>query len=126
MKVKTAELEGHQLNYAVALADGVDARGILYTWNGQAKLRVPSSTVPCEYNEVTFNYAYDWAQGGPIIERECIAVWVGVDGEWNSQRGDTSAIQTANTPLIAAMRCFVASKLGDEVEINELVTNNGG
>ena len=130
MKVKVTELEGHQLNYAVALADGVDARGILYTWNGQAKLRVPSSTVPCEYNEVTFNYAYDWAQGGPIIQRECIAIsCIHTTGytpdTWDAQHPQR-AYAKGKTPLIAAMRCFVAHMLGDEVEINELVTNNGG
>ena len=33
------------------------------------------------------------------------------------RNGDNSGHMTGPTPLIAAMRCFVASKLGDEVDI---------
>ena len=76
------------------------------------------------------SYSTDWAQGGPIIEREGIScthiggpknIWVGallpnnqVDADW-----DWRFNKTGSTPLIAAMRCYVASKLGDEVEIPE-------
>lgn len=60
----------------------------------------------------------NWAQGGPIIEHEKIELrrfannWQSVkryDDYWVSQQG--------NTPLEAAMRCYVASKLGEEVEV---------
>ena len=66
------------------------------------------------------HYSTDWAQGGPIIEREKISIrqWTNVpivhaympvdDAEWASDGA---------SPLIAAMRCFVASKLGEEVEV---------
>ena len=56
-------------------------------------------------------YSTDWAYGGPIIERERINLepfetiegkqWAS-DGEWES-----------DSPLVSAMRCYVASKLGD-------------
>ena len=62
----------------------------------------------------------NWSQGGPIIERERINLepfsningeqW-SADGEWDSP-----------TPLVAAMRCYVASKLGDAIEIPEELT----
>ena len=63
----------------------------------------------------------NWSQGGPIIEREKI------DLCWHHVTNTVTAIkwfegqnqQTATTPLIAAMRCYVASKLGNEVEIPE-------
>ena len=62
----------------------------------------------------------DWAQGGPIIEREGVLFTRTNDGEmyraWIVRR-NASAIGPAH--LIAAMRCYVASKLGDEVEIPE-------
>jgi len=68
----------------------------------------------------------NWSQGGPIIERERIQVfphngameWCGVA---RAQREGYVALLTKDgpTPLIAAMRCYVASKLGDEVEIPE-------
>ena len=61
------------------------------------------------------HYLTDWAQGGPIIEREKMTLeWTGED--WMAYiRHDEEYF--GPTPLIAAMRCFVASKLGDEVEV---------
>ncbi len=71
----------------------------------------------------------NWAQGGPIIERECIA-FASYDAASSVPKNpeyweatlyceDGFTLQRGLTPLIAAMRCFVASKLGDEVEIPE-------
>ena len=63
----------------------------------------------------------DWAQGGPIIEREVISI-VGFDPDpknWNAHQEGLYFVEGCPTPLIAAMRCFVASKLGDEVEVPE-------
>ena len=75
-------------------------------------------------------YSTDWSQGGPIIEREKISVryrggqWV---AEWwadNSgmakkpaQRFVHNRFVAGPTPLIAAMRCYVASKMGNDVNI---------
>jgi hypothetical protein len=39
-------------------------------------------------------------------------------GEWNAGWGCINR-SSGPTPLIAAMRCYVASKLGDEIEIPE-------
>ncbi len=118
--MKTSELTGHALDWAVAKAEGMHVwptRGGWFTFDSDAY-----SEYRNDYNDdklQSFRPSTNWAQGGAIIEREGIAVWFGVDGEWNSQRGDTSAIQTADTPLVAAMRCYVASKLGDEVQLPE-------
>jgi len=93
--MKTAELQGIALDRAVAHALGApdDGNGLPY-------------------------YSTDWAQGGPIIERERIDVLYEHDLRWIAvpQKGIESY---GPTPLIAAMRCYVASKLGDEVEIPE-------
>lgn len=64
-----------------------------------------------------------WSQGGPIIEREGIAVVPMAEG-WEAQfEPDTQSgllfLHHGPTPLIAAMRCYVASKLGDTVEVPE-------
>lgn len=58
----------------------------------------------------------DWSQGGPIIEREEIQVGPGrdIDG-WTAYKTVCNLRQDGNTPLEAAMRCFVASKFGEEV-----------
>lgn len=121
--MKTSELEGDQLNYAVALAEGMNVKGVLYTWNGRTKLKVQTGEAPCEYQEMTFNYAYDWSEGGLIIERELIdilTVGCGTDG-WQANKYLPDEMVTAygETPLIAAMRCYVAMKLGDEVRTPE-------
>ena len=87
----------------------------------------------------SFTPSTNWEHGGPIIERERIAMSSKPDGLWAAyapkgtrlvQHGG-QAVEIFNwyfkqegyTPLVAAMRCYVASKLGDEVEIPaELLT----
>jgi hypothetical protein len=71
----------------------------------------------------------NWMQGGPIIEREGITTicWNKNPDQWHARRwleldGPASTVFKASTPLIAAMRCYVASKLGDDVEIPEELT----
>ena len=61
------------------------------------------------------------AEGGPIIERERIDVLYEHDLRWIAvpQKGIESY---GPTPLIAAMRCYVASVLGDTVDIPEELT----
>ena len=63
----------------------------------------------------------NWAQGGMIIEREWIEICRLNNGEWRGQWYEQATEKIhreyGDTPLIAAMRCYVASKLGDEVEI---------
>jgi hypothetical protein len=96
--MKTNELQGAALDWAVA---------------------------QCEYSPVRYGfddncpeYSTDWAQGGPIIERERIrldprGLWCAAHDthEWTESTGPT--------PLVAAMRCYVATKLGDEIELPE-------
>lgn len=63
-----------------------------------------------------------WAQGGPIIERESISLTPCDDMEsWAADTTFRQGVETqyGPTPLIAAMRCYVTSKLGDEVDIPE-------
>ena len=105
MKIKTSELKDAALDWAVARCEGgVGENQLLGAWYA------PST---------------DWTQGGPIIEREGITViHIGDDweDEWQARRGDghwQGDLFGGSTPLIAAMRCYVASKLGDEVEIPE-------
>jgi hypothetical protein len=73
------------------------------------------------------SYSTDWAQGGPIIEEEKIDIqcWSVHSMPWKASiDGDTDAgvalyVEYGPTPLIAAMRCYVASKLGDDINIPE-------
>lgn len=73
-------------------------------------------------------YSTDWAQGGPIIERESINTRYDPDCNkaqaWEASDDiDFFEAVYGPTPLIAAMRCYVASKLGDDVEIPEALCN---
>ena len=61
----------------------------------------------------------DWSQGGPIIEREGISWHCGNKSSWHAYGYGSAENFNGPTPLIAAMRCYVSSKLGDEVEIPE-------
>lgn len=70
-----------------------------------------------------FRPSTDWAQGGPIIEREGINLDnYGKNPRWSAwtpapDRESGEAQAYGPTPLIAAMRCYVVSKLGGEVDI---------
>ena len=119
MKIKTSELTGAALDWAVAKCEGLDPlylRGFDFepTWrNGHRK-----------------RYSTDWSQGGPIIEREIHNLFKynrhhtsQPPDTWCAVRYEPSRVFTrvlthdGPTPLVAAMRCYVASKLGDEVEV---------
>lgn len=99
MKIKTQDLTGPALDLAVARA-----------WYGyEYKLPLPF-----------FNPSVEWNQGGPIIEREDIAMWPDQEGGWFASTDQGKGMDYhGGTALIAAMRCYVASKLGDEVDIPE-------
>ena len=109
MRVKTNELTGAALDWAVAKCEGLLAFG--YRKTDRFIIELSDG----EFEE--FCPSTDWAQGGPIIEREKITIFQ-TGKDWMGYiRHDTESF--APTPLIAAMRCYVASKLGDEVEIPE-------
>lgn len=140
--MKTSELTGAALDWAVAKCEGEDYSHIP-TFSG----------LGFEYPAT--NYSNDWAQGGAIIEREKISIIRLEDDSATDENGDYCGripvygavigeyfeedqlrssygeawgeiiyigyelVTKGQTPLIAAMRCYVASKLGDDVEIAE-------
>ena len=101
--MKTSELQGAALDWAVAEASGTP----IYRC-GKTLTRMDVD------GNADWKPSIDWAQGGPIIEREGMGVF-----KLGYVRGWASGFQSGPTPLIAAMRCYVASKLGDEVKIPE-------
>jgi hypothetical protein len=105
MKIKTSELQGAALDWAVAKCEKVE-----FTYEDH-----PHHEMFC------MHYSTDWSQGGPIVEREFITIMALEDGGWTASVGELWVAEEGGicgpTPLIAAMRCYVASKLGDEVEI---------
>lgn len=132
--MKTSELTGAALDWAVAKCEGLtlyeDAMlsGLLKRgWWVSGMSIDPNTWHPL----AMFNPSTDWAQGGPIIEREMrefgFDLWSGVhvpDGQFAATycRGAPDSYVYGPTPLIAAMRCYVASKLGEDVSIPEELT----
>jgi hypothetical protein len=114
--MKTSELTGAVLDWAVATCEGYEVvrmRGNVITFLDR--------TDDGALNERQIGYSTDWAQGGPIIEREKIELIPNGEG-WDAMQHDQHIPNEGLTPLIAAMRCYVASKLGDTVKIpDELV-----
>jgi len=114
MKIKTSELSGPALDWAVAEAVNMeetredyrvakDDRGRYHDW-------LPSSR---------------WSQGGPILDRfrpqfiQSFSDHVSVQKIDNERK---NFVRHGPTLLVAAMRCYVASKLGDEVDVpDELI-----
>ena len=112
--MKTSDLIGPALDRAVAVAMKVT---IVYT-SPVVVQRDIRNTLP-------FEPSTDWSQGGPVIEREKIGTWPsekeGHEDQWGARMLNTH-ITYGPTPLVAAMRCYVASKLGDNVDVPKELT----
>jgi len=101
---KVSELEGAELDYWVAKAEGHDFDSL------EDFLKDRPS-----YKPHGLYYSSDWAQGGPIIEREKIQLVPMDNGEWAAYKVKPEGEQEGQTPLEAAMRAYVASKFGEDV-----------
>jgi len=148
-KLKTNELIHAALHWAVAKCQGLqiykdamlDGR-VKEGWWVSGLSTDPNTWHPLS----TFNPSTNWTQGGPIIEQEGINVRAirkedhALNGQWLAayDHGNTGTLVQwvkrtdfpkhyfpGSTPLIAAMRCYVASKLGDEIDIPDDVCQLG-
>lgn len=114
MKVKVSETTDIVLDYLVAKCEGrtkLHDFGSIVPWT--------SELAPDDGGGRRFCPSTKWEHGGPIIEREKLIL--GYIGEiWECRYFDEGKFRNCEygpTPLIAAMRCFVASKLGDVVDV---------
>jgi hypothetical protein len=125
MKIKTSELQYVALDWAVAKCLG---HRVVENYGAYIRIYLPDQKQ--SMYTLTFCPSAEWSQGGPIIEREkislrydCIDIGNGTCG-WVAESWDKSGEhfeENGPTPLIAAMRCYVAGMLGDEVDVpNEL------
>ena len=122
---KVAELEGTELNYWVAKATGREC-GLSYPqWLGHwtsdpegTGLKKHAWIADETGDKDWFQPSTDWSEGGPIIEREKIMLangygYTDIGFIWLAHIDNHQ--QRGVTPLIAAMRCYVASVFGEEV-----------
>jgi len=122
-----ADLNGHELDYWVGVANGFSERELVI---GNAPgttdlyvvvygVNIPGTSNHCGprgHGAQTWNPSTNWTQGGPIIEDEYIDLKYIQD----DQSAYIHAIcGTCNgygeTHLTAAMRCFISSRFGNYV-----------
>ena len=122
--IKVSEANILQLDWLVAKAHYTDGRKTQVYRSYITVENFPGSGGFFSYGPTT-----DWSQGGPIIEREKIQLsfGVGINSDlWFAERyrcyaggRDVKSQQYGKAPLIAAMRCYIASKLGETAEVPE-------
>ena len=130
--IYTKELSGAALDWAVAKCEGLDfdiltspACVALADRDSWGKRRVLD---PLEGGDNLYSPSSNWAQGGMIIDRRGIQFMHNLPcsqgREWEARpafdaRGAGGRWGYGPTHLIAAMRCYVASELGDETDVPE-------
>ena len=113
--MKTRELQGAALDWVVGVIEQMDRFGPFDD----------ADNVWRDEEDCWYKPSEDWSQAGPIIEREEISIsreFCSGKIEWACWtpapcRDDAEAFGYGPTPLIAAMRWYVAAKLGAEVEV---------
>ena len=126
MLVKTNELSGVALDWAVAQCEGEKVLisnitaggtvvGLELLWVGQYD----------DFGAIAYEPSTDWVVGGQIVEIEQIKLDPR-KGMWEATIWNDACMQNpayGPTILIAAMRCYVASKMGDTIEIPDELLN---
>lgn len=151
MKIRTSELEGAALDWAVATATGLTLVRVGYEdfedeqpgqrdlpewFNDQTDYCVGAYWADFDRAEVVgdidsggiidcYSPSINWAQGGPLIDRFYVALTNAVPGRLKpAALCEGTKWMTGDTALQAAMRAIVASKIGDEVEIPDELTHD--
>jgi hypothetical protein len=127
--IKISEATNIQLDWLVAQCEGRSVTKALALCKERGRISLLGGMI--------FSPSTDWSKGGPIIGRARInlAHWTndGVDTEgygamevvisvdevqgWTAYRAYGSHRQDGPTALIAAMRCYVASKMDQTAEV---------
>ncbi len=125
--IKVSEASGPVLDWMVAKCEGHVENGVY----GEPVLR--DGQLHIHYCGVVLDNVWcpstGWAQGGPIIDAHKISTdyamcYGETKCEWEAVSVDDLRIG-GPTPLIAAMRCYVASKLGEEADVPEELLRDG-
>lgn len=129
MKIKVSEASGRVLDWLVAKCEGAtdlsfDTVSTYWTkLNGKDRALGANGWSDAQ----RFAPSSEWLYGGPIIERNKInlqfcrdlrdrnGLYIHAEMDTHSHHGYW--LGSHDKPLIAAMRCYVVSKLGEEVEV---------
>jgi hypothetical protein len=133
MMMKVGKLTASALDWAVAKCEAWGKEAPPKDFTCCCGLYVEQNVNPqaihmkdCIYAQ---KFSTDWSQGGPIIEREKIGLWP-IDTGYFAEKKHFGKHHAAGrnygegpTPLIAAMRCYVASKLGEDIDVPKKLIN---
>ena len=106
--IKVSEATGIQLDWLVAKCEGDWVLALAYFLPNHSLGRM--------------NFSTNWPQSGPLVEREGISIVFHEQGHWTASNLHGTVCGEGPTPLIATMRCYVTSKLGDTAEVPEELT----
>lgn len=136
VSIKTIELTGAELDYWVSRALGYKGAMLL-----QNKIILGPNVLtpnppygpgqPTEASIIEYSPSSKWEHGGPIITAEEITLYSPSRGSYSDTFWEAAILSkyisegpgwTADgkTPLIAAMRCFLVKRLGEEFDGSKL------
>lgn len=134
--MKTKELEGAALAWAVAKAKGIADENIVL----HSRLQLPgekavryqarvsvrwlskehTSQETWTYCDQTYSPSTVQSEGAQLIDDAKIATWYAKELQcWCAQEDETHCQSSGTTRLEAGLRCLVAIHLGEEVDIPE-------
>ena len=122
IEVKTRELVGEQLAWAVGKVEGLDVQLVPPEYGNPWRVFVRYRASVTERTE-RYNPQEDWSQGGPLIEKYAAMV-----RGFPNQMYETLAIarvridgnlawRSGNTPLVALCRALLCAKQGEIVQV---------
>lgn len=116
MLIKTSELEGTALDYAVAVAQGWALDPHRPVDDGQMVIDGKISLLQW------LRFSTDWHHGGPLLDRYRITIDTDDYSIYWAQLPESKQWSGGPTHLVATCRAIVAANLGDEVEMPEGLT----
>ncbi|WP_225785696.1 DUF2591 domain-containing protein [Pseudomonas sp. Marseille-P9655] len=120
IEVKTADLTGEALGWAVGMAEGLELELEPPYYNTSWRVFARHRYTVTEQAK-RFNPWEDWAVGGPLLQKHNVSLhcpqkdwdyWAA----WITDNGKDVA-QGADLPLPAACRAIVAHRIGDTVQV---------
>lgn len=139
IEVKTAELIGSALDWAVAKAEGLGPILMPIGRNRYEIVAFYGHTPDGGLVSKCFRYSIDWAQGGPLIDRfkvgavpTDVGLAAGSGSHWfataffNGKSYDNCHKGEGPTALVAACRAIVGLLLGDVVSVPAELVQGGG
>lgn len=118
IEVKTAELIGPALDWAVAKSIGAYRGEYLVCEGGEPwPAWIFPEWFPVKATTGAFSPSENWDQGGPLIAAHRVSVIYSDETCGPCAWTDSTAPWHGSTPLISACRAIVAAKLGDVVSV---------